>query len=62
MGIRNYALIDENWNVVGVIVYDGVSQYTPPSGDMLVMDPNDPPQVAVGWMYLNGVFTPPQEG
>lgn len=55
----NYALIDKVGTVSNVIEYDGKSPYTPPAGDTLVKDPNDPPQVAKGWTYDGEDFAPP---
>lgn len=55
----NYALIDQSGTVANVMEYDGKSPYTPPAGDTLVKDPNDPPQVAKGWTYVDGDFSPP---
>jgi hypothetical protein len=52
----NYALIS-NGLVVGIIVWDGVSGYTPPEGYQLVALQAD--EAEVGSAYENGVFTPP---
>lgn len=55
----NYAIVDQGGTVANVIEYDGKSAYNPPAGDTLVKDPNDPPQVAKGWTYVDGDFSPP---
>ena len=55
----NWAIIDSNGNVITVIVWDGIQPYTPPAGTTCVQDPNNPPQVGIGWTYVNGVFSAP---
>ncbi len=57
MTAQNYALIDTNGNVTGVIVYDGVSTFTPPAGTTL--EPVDTSGAGTGWTYVNGAFVAP---
>lgn len=58
----NYPLIEnDTGHVVNVIDWDGVTPYTVPDGYSLAVDPNDPPQVTIGWTYSNGTFSPPSE-
>lgn len=56
----NYAIVDHG-TVTNVIDYDGKSPYTPPTGDTLVKDTNNPPQVAMGWTYDGEDFSPPAQ-
>ncbi len=58
----NYAVIDQNGDVVNVINYDGVTPYTPPAGTTIVKDPNTPPKVGIGWEYEDGEFFNPNDG
>jgi len=55
-----YCLVDVSGNVANIIVYDGISPYTPPSGYTLQLDPAQ--QAGIGWAYVNGVFTNPNVG
>jgi hypothetical protein len=52
----NYAVIDQNGNIVNIIVYDGVSQYNPGEGLTLVQVPENTPAM-IGGTYLNGTFS-----
>ena len=54
----NYAVIDQNGNVVNIIVYDGFSPYNPGVGMTLALSDI----AGVGWTYANGVFTNPNNG
>lgn len=44
--------------VVGTIIWDGVTPYSPPPETILVMDTTGG-KVARGWTYSGGVFTNP---
>jgi len=57
MTTQNYALIDTNGNVTAVIVYDGVSVFTPPTG--VTMEPVGISGAGIGWTYANGAFVAP---
>lgn len=54
-----YAVVNGSGTVVNVAEWDGNSSYAAPDGDRLVLDPNDPPIVGIGWTYANGTFSPP---
>ena len=53
----NYGLVDANGIVQQVIVYDGVSPYTPQEGFSLIAIGGS--GAWTGWTYANGVFTAP---
>jgi hypothetical protein len=58
--MANYALIDETGIVQCVTVWDGISKWQPPNNWTAVLNPENI-CAAVGWTYVNGTFTPPQE-
>jgi hypothetical protein len=51
-----YALVDSTDTVQNIIVWDGVSQYTPPPGEVTVPLTSG---AGIGWTYANGTFTAP---
>ena len=51
-----YVLIDNTNTVVNVIVYDGVSEYTPPAGQTLKEAPDG---TAIGYTYDGAAFHAP---
>ena len=53
-----YALIDSNGIVQNIIIWDGETEYTPPTGQTLVEAPSGTKN---GATYANGVFTNPVE-
>lgn len=54
---KRYALVDSNGLIQNVIIWDGVSEWSPPDG---LTEVEDTAQVAtIGGTYLNGVFTAP---
>lgn len=54
-----YAVIDSQTNVVeNVIVWDGVSPWTPPAGYYTA--PIGDSGAGIGWSYINGTFVSPQ--
>lgn len=57
--MKIYALID-NGIIVNVVVWDGISQWSPPSDDHLVIEiPSVPGSPGVGWSYDGTNFSPP---
>lgn len=52
-----YALV-ENGIVVNVVLWDGESEWTPPTGQQAVTIP-DGSEAAIGWTYDGTNFTPP---
>jgi hypothetical protein len=58
--MSNYAMVNNQTNIVDtVIVWDGVTPYTPPEGYTLVElpAPNETePTPGAGWSYVDGVF------
>lgn len=57
----NYAMVNNQTNNVDtVIVWDGVTTYTPPDGYTLVRipEPNETePTPGAGWLCIDGIFT-----
>ena len=51
-----YALVNSQGLVVNCVVWDGVSPYTPPAGQIPVLATGG---AGPGWTYANGTFTPP---
>ena len=49
-----YAII-ENSIVINIVEWDGVAEWTPESGEAVLIDG----AVGIGWTYDGGVFTPP---
>ena len=49
-----WAVIDGD-TVVNTVVWDGVSDWTPPEGTVLV-SLADHPHVGIGWDYVDGEF------
>ena len=58
--MNNYAVVNSQTNRVdNVIVWDGISEYMPAEGYILVEipEPNETePTPGVGWFYVNGAF------
>lgn len=58
--MSNYAIINNKTNVIdNVIVWDGISTYTPPDGYTIVEIPpqnENSPTPGVGWQYIDGTF------
>lgn len=54
----HYCIIDGTGNVINVIIWDGVSAYTPPAGTTLIQSNT----AGIGWTYANGIFTNPNQG
>jgi len=58
--MSNYAMLNnETSRVDNVIVWDGVSEYTPPEGYTLVEIPapsETEPTPGEGWSYVDGAF------
>jgi hypothetical protein len=50
----NYAVIEDT-HVVNMVVWDGVTEWSPPDGDELVCI-KDFPHVGIGWDYIDGEF------
>lgn len=50
-----YAVI-EDINVINTVLWDGVSEWSPPEGCIAVVCPDG---VCSGWTYVNGIFLPP---
>ena len=61
--MSNYAMVNNQTNVIDtVIVWDGITPYTPPDGYTLVEIPapsETEPTPGAGWSYVNGVFVEP---
>lgn len=56
----NYAVISSETNLVeNVIVWDGVSPWTPPAG--YYIEPLGDFGAGIGWSYIDGQFAPPIE-
>lgn len=54
--MNRYCMIDSFTNVViNIIVWDGVSEYTPPEGTYLRPATED---VLVGWTYDGNTYSP----
>ena len=56
----NYAVIDSiTYIVVNIIVWDGVSPWSPPEGTFIIQTDD----AGIGWTYdpNDGSFTPPQD-
>ena len=58
--MNNYAVVNRQTNRVdNVIVWDGVTEYMPPEGYLLVEIPEPietEPTPGVGWFYVNDAF------
>jgi hypothetical protein len=53
-----YAVISSETNIVeNVIVWDGVTPWTPPTG--YYVEPIGDSGAWIGWSYINGQFVPP---
>lgn len=55
--MNTYALV-QGGEVVNVIVWDGESEWTPPTGQTAVAIP-DGSEAAIGWSYDGTNFEPP---
>jgi len=53
IGTNVYALV-ENGVVVNMVGWDGVAEWQPPVPEGTFVD--------IGWLYLNGAFSPPEQG
>lgn len=56
----NYAVIDSiTYIVVNIVVWDGVSEWSPPSGTFAIQSD----EAGIGWTYNpgDGTFTPPPD-
>lgn len=49
----DYAIVDENGNIISVIAWDGISPYMPPSGDTLIKSDGT---ASKGGTYSSGLF------
>ena len=56
--MRYFEILESEQRVVNVIIYDGVSPYTPPVGQYLLSE-TETPGIAVGWKKIDGVWTAP---
>ncbi len=54
----NWCLVNEDGLVINVIIYDGISPYTPPQGTSLIQSDI----AGIGWTYTNGQFNNPNLG
>lgn len=55
--MAQYAVVDNaTTQVVNVVEWDGISQWTPPTGQSAVLLTGS---AGIGWTYANGTFTPP---
>lgn len=52
----NFAVV-ENGKVINIVVWDGVTEWKPDSGEAIIAP--DGVGVGVGWLYADGVFTAP---
>lgn len=57
MEAENYAVVDDDGNIVNVIIWDGVSQWSPPEGCTAVRCGEN--LCAIGGTYKDGKFTSP---
>lgn len=56
MDVKNYAVIDEETNVIiNVILWDGESNWVPPVGSYVVCIEGT--EAGIGWKYENEQFT-----
>lgn len=56
--MKNYAVINiETGLVENTVVLDGVSEWTPPDGTIVVQSDI----ASIGWSYADGVFSPPPD-
>jgi hypothetical protein len=56
--MRYFEVIESEQRVVNVIIYDGVSPYTPPVGQYLISE-IDEPNINMNWTKIDGVWTAP---
>ena len=56
--MANYALIDSNGVVQNIVVWDGVSPWTPPDGLTAVLNP-ETVCAGIGWTYESKAFVAP---
>ena len=55
-----YAVINSETNIVeGIIIWDGVTPWTPPVG--CYVEPVGDSGAGIGWSYIDGQFVPPIE-
>lgn len=54
-----YALINGSNIVTAVILWDGVSPWSPPAGETAVDVSGVSPQPGIGWTYNGSTFSPP---
>jgi len=55
--MARYAVIDGSGNIVNVIVWDGVTSWTPPESHTAEqLDVSE-----IGGTYIDSVYTPPEE-
>lgn len=59
---NNYWAVIEGVNVVNVILWDGVTEFSPGDNVNLVdISSTENDYVSPGWTYVDGVFAPPPE-
>lgn len=51
-----YAIVKDSL-VTNIILWDGISEYSPPEDAVLIIAPDE---VVVGWTCPNGTWTPPE--
>jgi hypothetical protein len=53
--MKNYAIVDSETNVINIIVWDGLTEWTPPEGCIAVAIPEGN-CVGIGAFYIDGEF------
>jgi hypothetical protein len=53
--MKNYAIVDSETNVINIIVWDGLTEWTPPEGCIVVAIPEGS-SAGVGSFYIDGKF------
>jgi hypothetical protein len=55
----NYAIIDQNGNVINVIMWDGISSIALPIGQSLITATAAGTTAQIGGRFVNGIFSSP---
>ena len=53
--MKKYAIVDSETNVINIIVWDGLTEWTPPEGCIAVVIPEGS-SAGVGAFYIDGEF------
>ena len=56
-----YLIINTDGLIVNVIIWDGISPYTPDNGSTLLPTDQAPQGAGVGWAFINGECKPLEE-